>query len=191
MGEYIPAGSTGKEDSSAKVERRVKPADSASNSSREKQAAIAGPKKAQRAGPASNNGNAEMAKGQVSQIQPFAQEFGRISLGTIERFSGWHTSVRVNYGFLVAYRISVRQFHGRQTRKLGRGSGEQFLFSQFAINRHLSGLQVHAEMDDFGMRIYAPICTRRSERPPGVTRFGKETPAIAQVGLTGTPSDFV
>src|SRR5208283_60351 len=137
LGEYIPAGST--EEIERKVEQRV---------TQQTQAQLDQERAAMQADEAAKQAqqqqwNAEMAK-QVSEIQPFAREFGdrwfkKISLGT---------TVFAYYGFW-SHTGFGPQFMDANQQWPGPGNNT---FNEFAINRTYIDLRF-TPVDDVSMRI--------------------------------------
>jgi len=137
LGEYIPAGST--EEIERKVERRV---------TQQTQAQLDQERAAMQADQAAKQAqqqqwNAEMAK-QVSEIQPFAREFGdrwfkKISIGTL---------VYGYYGFW-SHTGFGPQFMDANQQWPGPGNST---FNEFAINRTYIDLKF-TPVDDVSMRI--------------------------------------
>jgi hypothetical protein len=137
LGEYIPAGST--EEIERKVEQRVtQQTQSQLDQERAAMQADAAAKQAQQ-----QQWNAEMAK-QVSEIQPFAREFGdrwykKISIGT---------TVFAYYGFW-SHTGFGPQFMDANQQWPGPGNNT---FNEFAINRTYLDLKF-TPTDDVSMRI--------------------------------------
>jgi len=166
LGEYIPAGST--EEIERKVERRVNQQTQAQMDA--DRAAMKADLEARQA--QQQQWNAEMAK-QVSEIQPFAREFGdrwfkKISLGTL--VYGYY-GMWTHTGFGPQFMDANMQWPGP-----GNSS-----FNEFAINRTYLDLKF-TPVDDISMRItpdmYAMVntgttCTASSTskitKPPGGT----------------------
>ena len=166
LGEYIPAGST--EEIERKVERRV---------TQQTQAQLDQERAAMQADEAAKQAqqqqwNAEMAK-QVSEIQPFAREFGdrwfkKISIGT---------TVFAYYGFW-SHTGFGPQFMDANQQWPGPGNNT---FNEFAINRTYIDLRF-TPVDDLSMRItpdmYAMVntgtkCTATSSSTKPVTTTTK------------------
>jgi cell division septation protein DedD len=137
LGQYIPAGST--EEIEQKVERRV---------TQQTQAQLDQERAAMQADEAAKQAqqqqwNAEMAK-QVSEIQPFAREFGdrwfkKISIGT---------TVFAYYGFW-SHTGFGPQFMDANQQWPGPGNSS---FNEFAINRTYIDLKF-TPVDDVSMRV--------------------------------------
>ena len=165
LGEYIPAGST--EEIERKVERRV--TQQTQTQLDQERAAMQADEAAKQA--QQQQWNAEMAK-QVSEIQPFAREFGdrwfkKISIGTL---------VYAYYGFW-SHTGFGPQFMDANQQWPGPGNDT---FNEFALNRTYIDLKF-TPVDDVSMRVtpdmYAMVNT-------GTTCTAKTTAA----GTTCTAS---
>jgi hypothetical protein len=137
LGEYIPAGST--EEIEQKVERRV---NQQTQQQLDQERAAMQAEEAQRQAQ-QQQWNAEMAK-QVSEIQPFAQEFGerwykKISVGTL---------VYAYYGYW-SHTGFGPQFMDANQQWPGPGNNS---FNEFAINRTYLDFKF-TPIDDVSMRI--------------------------------------
>jgi len=166
LGEYIPAGST--EEIERKVERRV--SQQTQQQLEQERAAMQADEAAKQA--QQQQWNAEMAK-QVSEIQPFAREFGdrwfkKISIGT---------TVFAYYGFW-SHTGFGPQFMDANQQWPGPGNNS---FNEFAINRTYIDLKF-TPVDDVSMRItpdmYAMVntgtkCTATSSSTKPVTTTTK------------------
>ena len=166
LGEYIPAGST--EEIERKVERRV--SQQTQQQLEQERAAMQADEAAKQA--QQQQWNAEMAK-QVSEIQPFAREFGdrwfkKISIGT---------TVFAYYGFW-SHTGFGPQFMDANQQWPGPGNNT---FNEFAINRTYIDLRF-TPVDDLSMRItpdmYAMVntgtkCTATSSSTKPVTTTTK------------------
>ena len=166
LGEYIPAGST--EEIEQKVERRV--SQQTQQQLEQERAAMQADEAAKQA--QQQQWNAEMAK-QVSEIQPFAREFGdrwfkKISIGT---------TVFAYYGFW-SHTGFGPQFMDANQQWPGPGNNS---FNEFAINRTYIDLKF-TPVDDVSMRItpdmYAMVntgtkCTATSSSTKPVTTTTK------------------
>jgi len=166
LGEYIPAGST--EEIERKVERRV--TQQTQQQLDQERAAMQADEAAKQA--QQQQWNAEMAK-QVSEIQPFAREFGdrwfkKISIGT---------TVFAYYGFW-SHTGFGPQFMDANQQWPGPGNNT---FNEFAINRTYIDLRF-TPVDDLSMRItpdmYAMVntgtkCTATSSSTKPVTTTTK------------------
>ncbi len=166
LGEYIPAGST--EEIERKVERRV--SQQTQQQLEQERAAMQADEAAKQAH--QQQWNAEMAK-QVSEIQPFAREFGdrwfkKISIGT---------TVFAYYGFW-SHTGFGPQFMDANQQWPGPGNNS---FNEFAINRTYIDLKF-TPVDDVSMRItpdmYAMVntgtkCTATSSSTKPVTTTTK------------------
>jgi hypothetical protein len=166
LGEYIPAGST--EEIERKVERRV--SQQTQQQLDQERAAMQADEAAKQA--QQQQWNAEMAK-QVSEIQPFAREFGdrwfkKISIGT---------TVFAYYGFW-SHTGFGPQFMDANQQWPGPGNNS---FNEFAINRTYIDLKF-TPVDDVSMRItpdmYAMVntgtkCTATSSSTKPVTTTTK------------------
>jgi hypothetical protein len=166
LGEYIPAGST--EEIERKVEQRVNQKTQAQlDQERAAMQADEAAKQAQQ-----QQWNAEMAK-QVSEIQPFAREFGdrwfkKISIGTL---------VYAYYGFW-SHTGFGPQFMDANMQWPGPGNNN---FNEFAINRTYLDMKF-TPIDDVSMRItpdmYAMVntgttCTATSTSTKPITTTTK------------------
>jgi len=137
LGEYIPAGST--EEIEQKVERRV--TQQTQQQLDQERAAMQADEAAKQA--QQQQWNAEMAK-QVSEIQPFAREFGdrwfkKISIGTL---------VYAYYGFW-SHTGFGPQFMDANQQWPGPGNDT---FNEFALNRTYIDLKF-TPVDDVSMRV--------------------------------------